>query len=325
MNIYYVLYELEANQTLSATCAALKRQGALLKVCLTPDKIGYADCHPWTERGDLSLQQQLTHLAQGKLTPLTQYALKLATLDAEKRSQGKGIFLNQQIPLSHFLITNVFEWTPQHISHLIQQGYTHVKLKVGRHPDREAEILHSLFFHTPLQLRLDFNETLTPQTFRHFLQGIQQLQHQIDFIEDPFPFDSQEWTAIQKEGWILACDSQASRACDQPEAAQILIVKPALQPCEEWQKWIHQSRIVTSYLGHPLEQVAAAYVASQIDPSCASVHGLLSHHAYQPTLFSQRLSWQSPHFILPPGTGFGFDQELEALHWIPLHKEVFDR
>lgn len=318
MNISYAPYELEANHSLSVTSSALKREGVLLKVSFDSGIVGYADCHPWPEMGDLSLKQQIKKLAQGELTSLTRCALEFASLDAENRSQQKNVLMHQKIPSSHFLVTYIFDWTSQHVQQIIRQGYTHVKLKVGRCIDREVESMHALFLNTSLKLRLDFNESLTSEAFRHFLQRIQKLRDIIDFIEDPFPFDSCEWAAIQNEGWTLACDRQVQNACHQPESARVLVVKPALQCFEEWRQWIHQTRIVTSYLGHPLGQIAAAYVASQVDPSGSLVHGLLSHHAYQPTHFSQCLSWQNPRFLLPPGNGFGFDQELNQLEWIPL-------
>lgn len=319
MKAAYALYELEADHSLSVTSPALKRKGALLKLDFDSNLIGYADCHPWPELGDLTLEQQLSNLSQGELTPLTRCALELAFLDAKNRIQGKNIFVHCNVPRSHFLITNIFNWTPHHIQQIIQQGYTHIKLKLGRHIDHEIEYLYSLFLHTPLKLRLDFNENLVPDILRYFLKEIQSLKNSIDFIEDPFPFDPQEWALFQREGWTLACDRKVEEATYQPQAAKVLIIKPMLQPFKEWQKRnTLQTRIVTSYLGHPIEQTAAAYVAAQIDPFGSFVHGLLSHHAYQPTCFSQYLNWHSPCFIFPPGLGFGFDQELVQLEWIPL-------
>jgi O-succinylbenzoate synthase len=315
MNITYALYELESNNSLSVTSSALKRQGALLKVIFESGSVGYADCHPWPELGDLPLKEQLENLNQGKLTPLTYCALEFAKIDAEARLQGKQVLARQNIPRSHFLVTYLLDCTPKHVHQMIQQGYTHIKLKVGRDLDLEVQRLHALFLNSTLKLRLDFNEGLTPLVFRQFLDRIHKLQDRIEFIEDPFPFHAEEWTVIQQEKWTLACDRQAHLACHQPKAARVLIVKPALQTFGEWKKWIHQTRIVTSYLGHPLGQMAAAYVASQVDPSCSLVHGLLSHLVYHPTAFSQQLSWQNPHFTLPPGQGFGFDQELQQLEW----------
>lgn len=318
MNMAYALYALEASDSLSVASSGLIREGALLKIIFDSGRVGFADCHPWPEMGDLPLKEQLSRLAQGKFTPVTRCALELASLDAGYRSTGKSAFMHQNIPRSHFLVTNISHWGPQDVQQIIQQGYTHVKLKMGRNIDREVESIYSLFLNTSLQLRLDFNEILEVDAFHDFLQRIQTIKEQIDFIEDPFPFDESKWTAIQKEGWRLACDRQAKAACHRIEAARILIVKPALQSFEEWRKWGGQTLIVTSYLGHPLGQMAAAYVASQVDSSCSLVHGLLSHHAYQPTCFSQHLNWQNPSFFLPPGAGFGFDGELDQLEWVRL-------
>lgn len=318
MKFAYSHYELESNNSLSVTSSALKRQGFLLKVSFSTEIEGYADCHPWPELGDLPLRQQLESIAKGKFTPLTRCALEFAHLDAKARHEGTEILTKKNIPSSHFLVTYLFDWTPHHVQQVIQQGYTHVKLKVGRNLEQEIQSLHSLFLNTSLKLRLDFNEILTRETFHYFLHRIEKLQEQIDFIEDPFPFHSEEWSAVQKEGWTLACDRQSHLARHRTEAAGVLIVKPALQTFEEWKERGGQTRIVTSYLGHPLGQTAAAYVASQVDSSCSLVHGLLSHHAYHPTAFSQHLNWQNPQFTTPPGKGFGFDRELANLNWISL-------
>jgi o-succinylbenzoate synthase len=318
MNISYAPYELETIHALSVTSSAMKREGALLKVLFPSGIQGFADCHPWVELGDHPLKQQLEKLAVGELTALTCCALEYAALDAEYRSKGSSVFSNLTIPQSHFLVTNLFDWTPQHVLQVIQQGYAHVKLKMGRDLDREAECLHTLFLNTSLKLRLDFNESLAPQRFRYFLHRVEELKERIEFIEDPFPFDAAEWAAIQKEGWVLACDRQVQKGADLVESARVLIIKPALQSCETWQKWGYQTRIATSYLGHPLGQMAAAYVAAKVDPLGVFAHGLLSHHVYRLTVFSQHLNWKNPQFTLAPGRGFGFDKELSQLNWIPL-------
>ncbi len=322
MKIAYTLYELEASHSLSAKSNALKRVGALLRVDFGLGFIGYADCHAWPELGDLTLKEQLFNLSQGKLTALTRCALDFAHLDAKARFQCRNIFEYQSLPSSHFFIPCILDCDPQCIQQVMKRGYTHVKLKMGRDIDREIERLFYFFAHTSLKIRLDFNELLTFKTFQYFLKNIQKLKDQIDFLEDPFPFNFYEWNAIQKDGWSLACDRQARKASQYPEAAHTLIVKPAVQPCEDWQKWVDQKRIVTSYLGHPLGQLAAAYVASQIDPCCSLVHGLLSHLVYRSNSFSRQLNWDGPAFALPRGEGFGFEQEFDQLDWTPLKSQI---
>jgi len=312
MNVSYATYELEA------TSSPLRREGALLKVVFDSGIMGYADCHPWPERGDFLLNEQLQKLAQGELTPLTHCALECAFLDGESRAKGKSLFTHRKIPRSHFLVTHLLDCTPEKVEKIVQQGYTHLKLKGKADIEHQAKRIRLLFSKTSLKLRLDLNESLTPQTFRHFLRSLEGLEQQIDFIEDPFPFNPSEWRAIQKEGWVLASDRHVHHACHKPESAQILIIKPALQSFADWQQWTHQTRIVTSYLGHPVGQVTAAYIASEIDPLGSFVHGLLSHHVYRPNAFSRHLNGEGPGFILPSGTGCGFDQELDQLTWVVL-------
>ncbi|MFI0435488.1 MAG: hypothetical protein ACH350_07175 [Parachlamydiaceae bacterium] len=318
MILSYAFYELEPISSLNAISRPLPRKGALLKVSFEWGGTGYADCHPWPELGDLSLAKQLMELAQGNMTALTRSSLWFASLDAKIRFEERGALSSLNPQRSHLLVPDIFQLTPSIVEQMIEKGVTHVKLKMGRCIEHEVKYLHLLFYRTPLKLRLDFNETLTAQSCSLFLDAIATMRENIDFIEDPFAFDIPQWIAIQKEGWMLACDRQAAIAADHPEAAAVLVIKPALHPFEDWKKKGGQMHITTSYLGHPIGQVAAAYVASQIDPSCAHVHGLLSHHVYRPTPFSRQLNWGSPFFLPPPGTGFGFDSELEQIEWLPL-------
>jgi O-succinylbenzoate synthase len=318
MKVAYARYVLKARFPLNAASNQIERQGALLRIQFDSNLVGYADCHPWPELGDLPLEQQLKGIAQKQFTPLTNCALSLARLDAVGRAQGKLLLKDRRLPLSHFLVPHFLEWTTQDVQAIVLQGYTHVKLKVGRQLDEEAACLMSLFGQSSLKIRLDFNEKLTLDSFRAFLKQIVSLKNQIDFIEDPFPFQPHDWQVIQQEGWSLACDRQAPLACDYPQAAEVLIIKPARQMTEEWSRETTQKRVVTSYVAHPLEQVSAAYVASQLDPAGVHVHGLLSHHVYESNHFSRQLNAEGPHFSFPKGSGWGFDRDLEQMEWTRL-------
>lgn len=315
MNISYSLYELESDASLNAVSNGKTREGALLRVQFEEGMTGYADCHSWPELGDLPLQRQLDLLSSREMTPITRCALESAREDAKARFSGKPILKQGGIPRSHFLISDIHRSNAEQLKKLTAQSFTHVKIKMGRQVKEEGEKLVSLFQDSPLKVRLDFNETLNPAVFRSFLKQIEAVKEQIDFIEDPFPFHCDQWISIQQEGWRLACDRQAPLAVEHPESASVLIIKPAIQSIEPWKKIKRQTCIVTSYLGHPLGQAAAAYAASEIDPSGNFVHGLLSHHAYLPTSFSSQLNWEGPTFTFPPGNGFSFCQELERLSW----------
>lgn len=318
MNISYALYELELKTPLNAKNAVVKKEGALLRVRDESGFFGYADCHPWPDLGDLPLKKQLQELFQGNSTELTRCSLFYAHLDAQARSKRQTLLKNCSVPSSHFLMHHIDGVTPETIQKIVQRGFTHLKIKVGRDLEREAEILTTHLLTPPMKLRLDFNERLTAAAFRTFLKRIECLKEKIDFIEDPFPYDAGEWTSIQSEGWVLACDRQASRGAGNPDSAKVLIIKPARCPQEEWVKWTDQTRIVTTYLGHPVEQMTAAYVAHQIDPEGMNIHGLLSHHVFSPNPFSQQLNWDGPQYRCPVGTGFGFDEQLEQIHWVGL-------
>lgn len=305
MKIFCSSYELRS--------IASKRDGVLLKVDFGEGKVGYADCHVWPELGDLPLQKQLNLLSNEELTPITQYALEWARCDAEARD--KNVPLVRKSCQSHYLITDLFSMNGEKLQTIAQQDFTHLKIKVGKDLANEVRLLKALFRDPPFKLRLDFNECLTATSFRRFLEDIKELKQQMDFIEDPFPFHLEEWKAIQKEGWKLACDRQTSRAVGYPESAAVLVIKPAVQ---SWERSPDQECVVTSYLGHPLGQMVAAYTASLVDPLGKSRHGLLSHIVYEPTPFSKQLSWDHSSFKIPLGTGFCFDKELAQLTWSPL-------
>ncbi|MFI5344173.1 MAG: enolase C-terminal domain-like protein [Chlamydiales bacterium] len=308
MKISYSPYQLNFQR------GSLARIGALLRVDFNGGLVGYADCHPWPELGDEPLKEQLHLINNGKNSPLIRSALESAYLDAEARAQKKSLVDQKAVPRSHFLGLNLLEWTAEDSKRVQLEGFTHLKFKVGKQLEREIEQLYR-FKDATLKIRLDFNLCMTCESFTAFLKRIEALQEKIDFIEDPFPFDPAKWEAIQKEGWPLACDREVSLAIGLSASARYLIIKPAMTE-ERGQAAKGQIKIVTSYLGHPLEQVFAAYVAAQLDPEKKQLHGLLSHRVFAPTSFSKQLNWQGAAFKTPSGTGWGFDEELAALDWM---------
>lgn len=316
MKIEYSPYILQALSPLNARMQSTEHEGALLKVTFHDGIMGYADCHPWPELGDCSLTKQLGLLSQKKTTPLLRCSLQFARLDGEAREQALSLLASKPLPNSHFLIVDLFAWTAQGIAELKEKGYSHIKIKLGRQLSQEINLLLKLFSGTSFKLRLDFNEKLSFEEFKAFLQAIAPLKSAIDFIEDPFPFHSAQWKWIQEEeGVALACDRQVASALQEPESASYFIFKPAIHSEELWKYAPAEKIIMTSYLDHPLGQIAATLQTSNIDPKCLQVHGLLSHHVYQPNQFSQPLSWEGPRFLAPSGTGFGYDNELEQLEW----------
>src|SRR4051812_26044990 len=106
MRVAFSHYSLTPHAPLNVVSQALPRIGALFRVEFAEGQVGYADCHPWSELGDLPLQEQLNQLREGQLTPLTASSLKLARVDAEARSGNQSVWEGLQIPPSHYLMTN---------------------------------------------------------------------------------------------------------------------------------------------------------------------------------------------------------------------------
>lgn len=310
MRIEYCQYILEPKNA-----SFQKRNGAILKVQFDENLCGYADCHPWPQLGDRPLEDQLGALKKKQCTPLTRSSLKFARMDAEARHLKKSILEYAKIPLSHFFIEDLLNYSLADIEQVALQGFTHIKIKLGKQLPQEIGKLFELFSKSSFKLRLDFNERLSPNEFRSFLKAIEKLRESIDFIEDPFPYHALPWKEFQDSYSIsLACDRQVLAALQSPESASVLIVKPAVVQIEPFVN-LYRKVIVTSYLDHPIGQLSAAYAASQIDPRQANVHGLLSHHVYLPNAFSEKLSQKGPQFHCPRGTGFGYDDLISEMDW----------
>lgn len=287
------------------------RKGALLRLTFEDGLTGYADCHPWPELGDKSLDDQLSLLKQGIWTTLTHQSCRFARLDAEARAAGVNLLEGLPIPPSHYLVQNLAELTTKGIGLIEKEGFSHLKVKVGREIVNDSLPLMCLMTESGLQWRLDFNGCLSEAECRTFLKKIMPYSQQIDFIEDPFPYDPAAWRAIQSDYPIsLACDRMALEAIGNPQAARVLILKPAIQSEEPFLLGCRGQRlIVTSYLDHPLGQTTAAYIAAKL--KLPDICGLLSHRVYLSTPFSSSLSQEGPLFHTVGGTGFGFDELLK--------------
>ena len=300
------------------------RSGSLLKMDFEDGTIGYADCHPWTELGDDPVQEQLRKLQGGETTRVTERCLYFGRIDAMARANNKSVFENLQIPKSNWIITHPDMTSEEEIKKAVREKFTYFKLKVGNDLDKELLFLQKLAgWLSPIdfKLRLDFNLKLSESQFINFLKKLEPLHEKIDYIEDPFTFDPARWAAIQKKHTIrLACDFRSHLALDHPEAAAILVIKPAIQDEAIFLESLrgNQHLGITSCLDHPLGQVSAAYVAAlcyEKAPQRVGVCGLTSHYLYEPNAFSKLLTVTDTRLNAPPGTGFGFDSLLKDLPW----------
>lgn len=307
VEIAYWMYELTPKSALSAKANAMPRRGALLRINYE-DRIGYADLHPWPELGDPTVTEQLENLKNKRLNEQISRTLHLAHRDAEARHTDSSLFEGLQIPASHWLCTDSKKLTNEKLNTILDQGFTHIKLKIGKCLEHEADTIRQLVNY-PLTVRLDANEYLSHHEFRDLLTTIDPILHKIEFVEDPCPYNEETWTKLQN--YVpLAADRQVLSAVNHPEAAAFLIIKPALMDVPQA---TNQRLIFTSYVDHPVGQMSAAY--------CAALHqntevcGLLTHYCYTPNAFSSTLSNTGPQLEPTTGTGIGFDHLLEALPW----------
>jgi len=291
------------------------RVGALLRVIFDDGVIGYADCHPWPELGDLPIDQQILKLQQKQPTSLGVRSLYFARLDGEYRDKRQNILSEVKIPPSHWLITHL-----EHVDYQNKQflEFNCFKVKIGGRLKTELQHLKKLMHHFPskdARFRLDFNEKLTPETFQQFWESLGDFTERVEYCEDPFPYHGEMWSHMQKKYSVsFACDRQSQQAISHPGSANTLVIKPALQ---DERLFVlagqNQKLVVTSYLDHPFGQLCAAYVAATLPHH--TISGLFSHTAYEINPFSAQLITEGTRLLPVEGTGFGFDSLLEQLIW----------
>jgi O-succinylbenzoate synthase len=280
-------YTLRSKAPLNAVVPGRAHEGALVKI-----GGGYGCLQPWPELGDQPLDRQLSILSKGGFTAMLERLRICCKLDEAARKLGRSEFVDFAIPPSH--------------------GYGEldggvVKVKCG--PDVAAEVARLKRF-AAAKLRLDFNATLTPDSFRDFTRRLDDATAaRIDFIEDPFDASFDVWEKVQKSvPFALASDRV-------PVPAAVEIVKPALHTMQRRRRRV----VITSNMDHPIGQLfaareAAAYYTAH--PDQAEVCGLATHLLFEPDPFLERLRCDAENrLIFPGGTGFGFDDLLENLPW----------
>jgi O-succinylbenzoate synthase len=285
--------------------------------------------------GDLSLDTQLQALRIGANTPILEQSLGFAEIDADARAQNVSLFQGRRIPRSHASMPYALGRRPfreieiGHLDWVVGLGFETIKLKAGASPVGEIQQLATMapiFRQKGLKARLDFNERLSFEDAIGFLSSLEQESggdlRWIDWLEDPCPYDADNWSRIQAAfGIPLALDLAMGRTAEQPaDAFDILVVKPAVQPSQQMFDFAGSIGVpvaITSYLDHPFGQSCAAWVASHaVSAGVPQVPGgLASHIAYEPNEFSNELGLADARLLPATGTGFGFDHILLQQDW----------
>ena len=306
-------YELRSKQgaALNAVSTRTSFRGALIR----SDDGGVGCIHPWEEMGDAPVEEQLDSLKKSKehWLPLAACAVQCAEIDWMARSVGRSLFEGLDVPRSHYL-WNGFESREEQLSCLEERRYPAVKLKLG--PKWRESMW--IFDEVPGKKRLDFNSSLSSEEFVEFLRALgQQGREQVEWIEDPCPYQPDVWASVQNEfGVWLALDQDFIPGSGYT-GADLAVLKPAKDRCEALMS--SEKVMVTSYMDHPVGQLWATYVAASLAKNCPDqflAAGLLTHPLLEgEEAFAQMDVDSEGRLIVPEGTGIGLDTYLNNLNW----------
>jgi O-succinylbenzoate synthase len=312
-----------------ARAARGPRQGALIKVEFDRGDTGYADLHPWEEFGHPPVETHLTSLTSERPTHLASLALRHARTDAAARRAGLSLFEGLPEVRSHALFTDWTTASHATFEQCASEGYTAVKLKIGRDPESETKALNQLSDFR-LRWRLDANASLTTgggESIEAFLTKLlPDIRRNIEFLEDPFPYETSMWSGFTKrESVPLAIDWELPSSPPPWPGAQILVIKPSSQdafPLALAAARAGMELVVTHSMDHPLGQSVALWTAMRLRQRHGELLrdcGLQAVGLYAPNKFTEQIQTCGPQTIPPPGTGFGFDELLATLPWTLLH------
>ena len=310
-----------------ARASSNPRNGALLCVEFEDETIGYADLHPWEEFGHAPLADHLASLVTDGPTSLANLALRHARTDAAARRAGLSLFDGLPEVRSHALFTDWAQAPRSTFEQCASKGYAAVKLKIGRDPQREAKALNALA-DLPLRWRLDANASFKTggESIDTFLANLDpNIRQNIEFLEDPMPYDPSTWSSLSEHEKIpLALDWELPATPPPWPGTQILVIKPASQdafPLALAAAHAGMQIVVTHSMDHPLGQSVTLWTAMRLRQRHGDLvldGGLQGVGLYAPDEFNKQICHRGPQTIPPPGTGFGFDQQLASLSWTPL-------
>jgi O-succinylbenzoate synthase len=324
MKISYSPYILKPVQNISTVANAGDRQGILLKIEWLDGLIGYSDLHPWTELGDQSWEDQLADLRKGKISSMLEQSIWMAHKDAELRKQGRNAFEGFPALKNNYIVSDISTELAGLPERLKAEGFETVKIKVGRDLKKEAEYISLLGQDGAFKLRLDFNAIGSWQTYERFMSAVNKIAVQrIQYVEDPFPYDTQAWIEAKRFAPI-AIDNEISKVNFkkiQGKPFDVVILKPAkmdvistVQNCV-----FHDLKIaVTSYMDHPVGLTHALAIASELKkahPQRILDAGCMTLKLFQMDIYSAEIVSSGPFLKRPAGSGIGFDLLLAKEPW----------
>lgn len=363
-------YQLVLRRAWGKALSRFTREGALLRFRMLDGVVGHADLFSWPELGDAPIEELLLNLegalsavsksekgasraieAEGftddQLLSFQKHLEDIADSDlrfrllprlidaatAEVRATRENRPVLRGSIINHRTVLAVADLATGDVLDARRGSFP--ALKVKTHAGQEdADSLARLQGHwRMLGLRLDCNERSDRETLLRFLDRLPiRLLQQIDFIEDPFPFELNQWRKFHDETGIrLALDRPTMRLSEDQSlealrvgAAQVYIHKPQWTPTSFAKRVcdLGIETVVTSALGHPVGNLFAASAAFEIAPN--AVHGCLTHVVYRDDEISNSLlasKQVNGSRMFGNGVGYGMPAKaLQQVRWTSLLK-----
>ena len=298
------------------------RYGVLLKF-LFANGVGHADLHPYIEKGEKSLKFYLTALEQKNFKPsICQKALNIAWVEAQ--AQGRNLLNPLNVPLSHYLITNLAGFNA--LDRVLSCGFKVFKVKLKQPLKQQTKKLLELIKAggADIKWRLDFHGFLSKKEWQEWTQESLAFlpPESIDFIEAPFNYKENllfeqvvHKQGSQVEGYPLAWDVWSG---ENTLPVYALVFKSSRKSLSFlFKKQVLFQRVIfTHTLAHPLDQITSAYFASsfyKVFPPLREVCGLVQTDIYEKSAWT--LPYQGPLFPKLSGPGWGFAHLLDRLPW----------
>lgn len=250
---------------------------------------GYGCIQAWPQFGDDALELHLDALREGRPTVMGQACLNCCRIDGDARRNGVNLLSRFPLKASHYLIERVEP--PDSLKPHLANLNPVVPVKIKGSPNLDATVEAVEIVCRTNRVRIDFNAGLDCSKFKEFMDKLSpQAREQIQFIEDPFPYDADQWRAV-------SCDLGVRLALDWgPDDAlggfAVRIWKPARQ--------LHPPAGKVYCITHNMDHVIGRGYA-----------------AYQASVFKGDLLECGLGKLLPNtgDTGFGCDSELESMKW----------
>jgi len=314
-------YTLYSRGALNAVSHRHEFHGALILM-----NEGVGCLHPWPEFGDATVVEQLDVLRSGGTSKVIERALHMATVDGEARRKGVSLFAGLEVPPSHYSWDKNQPIAPQ-IHRIKEEGWGALKGKGSRDV---ADVWHWLdhldewLGDADVKVRVDFNSCLEAGDFEGLMHGFsKKALARLDFIEDPFAYDPEEWMDMQeRHGVRLALDKAVRGA---RHGFDVAVLKPARR---EWRDIVagilpqEVKLMMTSAMDHAIGQSFAAYEAALAWKEMGdriTLCGLCTEHLFANDVFFERISSRGGRLAVDrSGTGLGFDEPLRKLAWLRL-------